>query len=424
MKAKNQNWYEKGINNIWLPYTQMQNLPEQLKVKKTKGSNIYLDDGRKMIDGVSAWWSTAHGHNHPHITKAIRRQTKKFPHIMLAGFAHQPAYELASKLIEFVNRKTDNLSKVFFSDSGSTAVEVALKMSLQYHYNKKSKKTKFIAFENSYHGDTFGAMSLATHSSSMHEKFKDFMPNQITTTIPNTEREKSRFIELLDHNINDIAGLIIEPLIQCAGGMKFHSIDTLEFIIRECKKRQIITIFDECATGFYRTGKKFAFHNIAHTPDILILGKALTGGTITLSATITNDKIYNSFLSDSLDNALMHGPTFMANPTACAAAIASIELFEKIDYENNISNITEMFSEHLEHTNKKIKEIRILGAVAVIELNDCNWQLITNLREIIKDSNFWLRPFSNVIYLMPPLNIKNKDLIKLIDFSNKLIDRI
>ncbi len=424
MKAKNQNWYEKGINNIWLPYTQMQNLPEQLKVKKTKGSNIYLDDGRKMIDGVSAWWSTAHGHNHPHITKAIRRQTKKFPHIMLAGFAHQPAYELASKLIEFVNRKTDNLSRVFFSDSGSTAVEVALKMSLQYHYNKKSKKTKFIAFENSYHGDTFGAMSLATHSSSMHEKFKDFMPNQITTTIPNTEREKSRFIELLDHNINDIAGLIIEPLIQCAGGMKFHSIDTLEFIIRECKKRQIITIFDECATGFYRTGKKFAFHNIAHTPDILILGKALTGGTITLSATITNDKIYNSFLSDSLDNALMHGPTFMANPTACAAAIASIELFEKIDYENNISNITEMFSEHLEHTNKKIKEIRILGAVAVIELNDCNWQLITNLREIIKDSNFWLRPFSNVIYLMPPLNIKNKDLIKLIDFSNKLIDRI
>ena len=247
MKAKNKNWYEKGINNIWLPYTQMQNLPEQLKVKKTKGSYIYLDDGRKMIDGVSAWWSTAHGHNHPHISKAIRKQTKKFPHIMLAGFAHQPAYELASKLIEFVNRKNDNLSKVFFSDSGSTAVEVALKMSLQYHYNNNSKKTKFIAFENSYHGDTFGAMSLATHSSSMHEKFKDFMPNQITTTIPNTEKEKSRFLELLDKKINDIAGLIIEPLIQCAGGMRFHSVDTLEFIINECKKRQIITIFDECA---------------------------------------------------------------------------------------------------------------------------------------------------------------------------------
>ncbi|MBT4988950.1 MAG: adenosylmethionine--8-amino-7-oxononanoate transaminase [Rickettsiales bacterium] len=426
MKEKKQNWYDNGIKHIWLPYTQMHDFPEQLKVIKTKGAYIYLEDGRKLIDGISSWWATAHGHNHPYITKQIRKQLKKFPHIMFAGIAHQPAYELAHKLIKFVNKKENILNKVFFSDSGSTGVEVALKMAIQYHYNLGKKKTKFISFKNSYHGDTLGAMSLADPTSSMHAKFSGTMPSQLSADIPSNKEYLNKFIETLDANINEIAGLIIEPLIQCAGGMKCYDIDTLNTIMSECKKREIIIIFDECATGFYRTGKKFAFHHSKYTPDILILGKALTGGTVTLSATIATDRIFNSFLSKSLDNALMHGPTYMANPIACSAAIASLELFEKNSYEEKIKSIEEIFKQEFKilKSHIKVKDIRVIGAIGVIEINKCEWKDICKMREFINKNDIWLRPFSNVIYIMPPYTISKKDLIRTIDFSKKLLDLI
>ena len=375
-----------------------------------------------MIDGISSWWATAHGHNHPFIAKHIKKQLKKFPHVMFAGLAHKPAYKLANELVKFVNKDNLILDKAFFSDSGSTGVEVALKMAVQHHYNLGTKKTQFIAFKNSYHGDTFGAMSLADPDSSMHAKFQNVVTKQVSLAIPDDEAKFQTFINTLDSNKN-IAGLIIEPLIQCAGGMKCYDIETLNKIVFECKKRDIIVIFDECATGFYRTGAKFAFHLTDFTPDIIVLGKALTGGTITLSATIAKSAIFNSFLSDSLDNALMHGPTFMANPVACSAALASLELFNKTNYEEKVKNINKLLEDGLHNIHhENISDIRILGAIGIIEFKNIDWEYIQKLRRIINKSKIWIRPFSNVIYLMPPLTIKNKDLLMLINETKKLIE--
>ncbi|MBT4922492.1 MAG: adenosylmethionine--8-amino-7-oxononanoate transaminase [Rickettsiales bacterium] len=423
MKSTKQNWYELGIKHIWLPYTQMQEVPEQLKVIKTKGSYIYLEDGRKLIDGVSSWWATSHGHNHPYIAKQMRQQLKQFPHVMFAGLAHKPAYELASRLVEFVNKKEPTLNKVFFSDSGSTAVEVALKMAIQYHYNIGKVKHKFICFKNSYHGDTMGAMSLADPDNSMHAKFAKMLPKQIALEIPDTEEKFAKFVQTLDTHQANIAGLIIEPLVQCAGGMKFYNKDILNKILSECKKRNIITILDECATGFYRTGAKFAFHQTDFSADILILGKALTGGSITLSATMATDKIFNSFLSNSLDNALMHGPTFMANPLACSAGLASLDLFESNNYKELVQNITNIFHTELKNitSHQNVKDVRILGAIAVIELKQCNWQDICAMRKELINYNVWLRPFANVIYIMPPLTINKTDLKRLVNCAKKLV---
>lgn len=318
-----------GEKNIWLPYTQMKNHAAQLEVKTAKGTKIFLKDGRVLLDGISSWWSVAHGYNHPHLVKVITAQAKNLSHIMMAGFATDPTYKLAQRLCEF-----SKMDRVFFSDSGSTAIEVAMKICWQFYINLGDvKKTKFISFKNSYHGDTTGAMSLADLNSGMHKKFEKILLKNFSVDLPKNKNDLAKFEKFVVENKNILAGIFIEPMVQAAGGMVFHDAEILRGIFNIAKKHKILFVADECAVGFYRTGKKFAFDHAGITPDILVLGKALTGGMMTLAATLVSNEIFEKFLGDSPELTLMHGPTFMGNPLACAVANASVDLFEKTNYE-------------------------------------------------------------------------------------------
>ena len=396
-----------GNNHIWLPYTQMLNHLPQLEVQKTKGSKIYLKNGKILIDGISSWWAVSHGYNHPHIIKNLIKQAKKLPHIMLAGFANDATYQLAHRLAKFCE-----MDKVFFSDSGSTAIEVAMKMAWQYHFNCGNiERKKFISFKNSYHGDTTGAMSLADLQSGMHQKFSNLLLKNYCLDIPKNLEEFTFFENFLAEKKSEIAGIFIEPIVQCAGGMKFHSPQILEKIFEIAKKYDILTILDECATGFYRTGKKFAFMHTKYHPDILTVGKALTGGVVGLSASLTSNKIFEKFLDNSLDKALMHGPTFMGNALACACANASLDLFENEDYQKKVAKIEKILQKNLKKFKnfEKVKEVRVIGAIGAIEI-ETNWEEIKILRQKFIEKGVFLRPFGNVIYIMPPLTISNKEL--------------
>ncbi len=401
-----------GAKHIWLPYTQMQNHLPQLEVVSAKGSKIFLQDGRTLIDGIASWWSAAHGYNHPHLTKAIAKQAKILPHIMLAGFANDQTYKLAWRLA-----KLTKLDRVFFSDSGSTAIEVAMKICWQYYINlQQPQKTKFVSFKNSYHGDTTGAMSLGDLSHGMHEKFSKILINNFSLNLPQNKNDLDQFEDFVKKNQHKIAGVFVEPLVQCAGGMKFHKAEILRKIFLITKKYNLLFIADECATGFYRTGKIFACDHAKITPDIMVLGKALTGGCLTLAATIVSEKIFASFLGDSPENALMHGPTFMGNPLAAAAANASLDLFEKNDYEKKVTKIETFLIKNLKkyRNHKNVKDVRVIGALGVIE-TDLEWKDMMNLRKKFIEQGVFLRPFAGVIYVMPSLNISSKELRIIID---------
>jgi len=406
------NFIDIGSNHIWLPYTQMLNHLPQLEVKSAKGSKIVLKNGSTLIDGIASWWSVAHCYNDPHLVKAICNQAKKISHIMLAGFANEPAYQLAYRLCKFTN-----MDHVFFSDSGSTAIEVSMKIAWQYQINSNQKqKNKFISFKNSYHGDTTGAMSLADLNSGMHKKFSNFLLQNFCLELPKNDQDLIIFENFLKEKKEVLAGLFIEPLVQCAGGMKFHSADILKKIFLISKKYNLLFICDECATGFYRTGKKFAFEHAEIKPDILVLGKALTGGMLTLSATLTSKEIYQKFLGDSLDLALMHGPTFMGNALACAVANASLDLFEKNNYQLKVKKIENFLNQQLKKFTKipKVKNVRVIGAIGVIEI-ETSWQEIKLMRQKFIEHGVFLRPFADCIYLMPQLNIKISELKKIIE---------
>ena len=403
---------KKGEKHIWLPYTQMQNHLPQLEVVSAKGSKIFLRDGRTLIDGIASWWSVAHGYNHPHLTKALAKQARALPHIMMAGFANDETYKLAWRLAQFTK-----LDRVFFSDSGSTAIEVAMKICWQYHINNKQPhKTKFISFKNSYHGDTTGAMSLADLSDGMHQKFEKILLHNFSLDLPQNKNDLDKFENFVKKNQHEIAGVFIEPMVQCAGGMKFHSAEILREIFSISKKYNLLFVADECATGFYRTGKKFAYDHAEIKPDILVLGKALTGGCITLAATLTSEEIFKSFLGKTPENCLMHGPTFMGNPLACAAANASLDLFEKNDYAKKSAKIEEFLSKELEkfRNHKNVKDVRTIGALGVIE-TDLAWEDMMDLRKKFIARDVFLRPFGGVIYFMPSLNISIVELRAIID---------
>jgi adenosylmethionine-8-amino-7-oxononanoate aminotransferase len=401
---------ELGSKHIWLPYTQMQNHLPQLEIKTARGSKIFLHDGRVLLDGISSWWSTAHGYNHPHLVKEITKQVKVLPHVMLAGFAAESTYKLAHRLCKFAE-----MGHVFFSDSGSTAVEVAMKICWQFHINcGESDKTKFISFKNSYHGDTTGAMSLADLDSGMHQKFQKILLENFSLDLPQNQNDLAIFEKFVAKNKNILAGIFIEPLVQCAGGMLFHSPEILRGIFDVAKKHKILFVADECAVGFYRLGKKFATNQAKISPDILVLGKALTGGTMTLAATLVSKKIFEKFLGNSLDLALMHGPTFMGNPLACAAANASLDLFEKINYEKKVLEIERILKTELEKCRnlKNVKDVRVLGALGVVEIEG-DFKKMLNLRQQFVAEGIFLRPFANCIYVMPALNIKKFELKKI-----------
>jgi len=400
------------MTSVWLPYTQMKNHAPQLEVKKTRGSQIYLQSGKILIDGIASWWSVCHGYNHPHLVKEVQKQAKELSHIMLAGFKNKQTYKLADRLCKFCE-----MDKVFFSDSGSTAIEVAMKIAWQYFINtNQPNKTKFISFKNSYHGDTTGAMSLADLDSGMHQKFKKLLLNNHSLDFPKNENDLNQFEDFLKENNHEIAAIFVEPMVQCAGGMKFINPEMLSEVFYLAKKYNILFIADECAVGFYRTGKKFGFKHSNIDPDILCVGKALTGGMMTMAATLTTNEIYNSFLSDSLENALMHGPTFMGNPLAAAAANASLDIFESTNYEEKILDDEKFLKTKLKECEKFdiVKEVRVVGLTGVVEIEG-DFNLMLKLRQEFIKKGIFLRPFANCIYLMPPLNIDREELTKIVN---------
>ena len=395
--------------HLWLPYAQMQTAPEPLRVSRTDGCRIILEDGRELIDGISSWWSACHGYNHPHIRKALEAQLHTMPHVMFAGLTHAPAETLADKLAAMA---PNGLERVFFSDSGSTAVEVALKMAVQYWRNQgDSKRSKFVCFGHGYHGDTMGGMSVSDPDRGIHQAFNHYMPRQFVMDIPSGEYSFAEFEAVLGAVHNQVAGVIIEPLVQGAGGMRFHSADVLAEIYRITKAHNLLFIADEVATGFGRTGSMFACDEAGITPDIMCVGKALTGGTMTLAATLATMEVFDAFLDDDMYKALMHGPTYMANPLACSAAQASLELFDTEPRLKQVAAIEQQLHTELASCRSLpgVTDVRVKGAIGVVEYDTGVYDM-WELRRVFVEQNVWLRPFGNIVYLAPPFVISSKDL--------------
>jgi len=403
-------WFSQGTGNIWLPYTQMKIAPPPQKVARTAGCKIILEDGRELIDGIASWWTACHGYNHPHIRAAVEKQLTSMPHVMFGGLVHEPALTLAKRLCEMTQ-----MSRVFFADSGSVAVEIALKMALQYWHNLgKPNKDRFVCFKDGYHGDTFGAMSVSDPEKGLHKAFQNSVIKQYVLDIPTDEYGLAEFDALLAGVQGNVAGVIIEPLVQGAGGMKFHSADTLAKIYRTAKKYGLIFIADEIATGFGRTGTMFACNEAGITPDIMCVGKALTGGTMTLAATLASNEIYNSFLVDDPEGAFMHGPTYMANPLACAAAIASLDLFEREPRMKQIEAIEAQLSKELAACEglPDVVDVRVKGAIGVVQITPASMDYY-GLREKFIARGCWIRPFKDIIYLTPSFTINCEELTTL-----------
>ena len=402
------NWYEHGLPHVWLPYCQMQVAPPPLPVVRTHGCRIVLADGRELIDGISSWWSVCHGYNHPHILESVARQLQTMPHVMFGGLVHEPALRLASRLSALA---PPGLSRVFFSDSGSVAVEVALKIALQYWRNVgKSGKHRFLCFTNGYHGDTFGAMAVSDPEKSMHKALKGALVAQRVVDIPSDEAALAELDAMLASVSHELAAMIIEPLVQGAGGMRFHGAEIVAALHALTRKHGILFIADEIATGFWRTGRAFACEEAGISPDILCVGKALTGGTIGMGATLAAEPIFKSFLSDDWETALMHGPTFMANPLACAAANASLDLFEREPREQQVRRIEAELRAGLEPCRAlpHVLDVRVKGAIGVVQLEE-NVD-VYSLRPRFVEQGVWIRPFKDIVYLMPPLVIDGEEL--------------
>lgn len=389
-------------NHIWHPYSSIPNPIKTYKISQANGVYITLDD-KKVIDGMSSWWSNIHGYNHPVLNNAIKSQVNDFSHIMFGGITHDPAITLAQKLIQIT---ADNLDKIFLADSGSIAIEVAMKMALQYWYNLGVKKTKFISILGGYHGDSFGAMSTSDSMNGMQNIFANNLMQNIFTTRPNllnTDEALKNLRENLMQN-NDIAAMVLEPIVQGAGGMNFYSPLYLLGVRKLCDEFNILLIIDEIATGFGRTGEFWAIDYADIIPDIMCIGKALTGGYLSLAATITTKKI-----SDNVGT-LMHGPTFMANPLACSVANASIDLLLKNDWRKNIKRIEKALTNQLLPLIdcKNIADIRVLGAIGVVEFK--NNIAIEKVQKALIDKGVWLRPFGKLLYTMPPYIASDNDI--------------
>ena len=401
------------LTHLWRPYTQMKTEANPYTAVETRGAQIKLLDGRWLIDGISSWWTACHGYNHKHIIDAMHNQLDIMPHVMFGGLTHEPALKLSSRLASILPGKKSSkaLTHIFFSDSGSVAIEVALKMATQYWLNLgEPNRNRFVCFKNAYHGDTIGAMSVCDPDDGMHAIFKGAIPEQIITEIPNSIKKFKEFEKLLEVNGRNIAGLIIEPLVQAAGGLKFHDTEILSNIYNICVRHNILFIADEIATGFGRTGSMFACDQADITPDIMCLGKALTGGTIGMAATAANAKVFSAFLSNEENKAFMHGPTFMANPLAATAANASLDLFENNQRLEQVKTIEDDLLVDLELCRDvpSVVDVRVEGAIGVVEIKepiDIHW-----LRHRFTKENVWVRPFDNVIYLMPPFIINKGEL--------------
>ena len=408
-------WYEQGLPHIWLPYTQMKTAEPPLAVVRTNGSRITLSDGRELVDGIASWWTAVHGYNHPQIRAAVQRQMLSMPHVMLGGLVHEQALTLAERLANLLPR---GLSHVFFSDSGSVAVEVAMKMAVQFWLNRGERgRTKFVAFKGGYHGDTFGAMSVCDPEEGMHALFKGALLEQYVLDLPRDEESEAALDAFLDEHANELAGIIAEPLVQGAGGMIFNDEMCLKHLRQAADRHGIVLIFDEIFTGFARTGPMFACEAGDVAPDIITLGKALSGGALPLAATIATQTIFDAFRSDDTSHALMHGPTFMGNPLACAAANASLDLFESEPRGLQAAEIGKKLTHGLGPCLDlpAVKDVRVRGAIGVVELERIDD--LQSLRHRFVDAGAWIKPFRNIVYLTPALTTSDEDL----DFLTRTI---
>jgi len=400
-------WLE-GLAHLWLPYAQMKTAPPPLAVARTEGCRIHLADGRVLIDGISSWWTACHGYNHPHIREAVQRQLETMPHVMMAGLAHEQAATLARRLAALLPGELDH---VFFSDSGSVAVEIALKMAVQFFSNRgQGQRTKFAYFKGGYHGDTLGAMAVSDKGTGFQGSFVGLLPPQFLLDLPRDADSDAALEQFLDRHASEIAGIIVEPLVQGAGGMVFHPPAVLKRLRDLADRHHLLLIFDEIFTGFGRTGRMFAMEEAGVSPDIVTLSKALTSGVLPLAATIASRKVYEGFLSDDPQAALMHGPTFMGNALACAAANASLDLFEREPRLAQVAAIERQLARELAPCRglPGVKEVRVKGAIGVVELERADD--LENLRKGFVDAGGWIRPFGRIVYLAPSFTITEDEL--------------
>jgi adenosylmethionine-8-amino-7-oxononanoate aminotransferase len=400
------------LGHLWLPYRQMKTAPPPLVVERTDGVRLYLAAGRELIDGIASWWTACHGYNHPHIREGVAAQLERMPHVMLGGLVHAPATVLASRLAALL---PGDLDQVFFTESGSVSVEVAMKIAVQYRFNRgEQERTRFLSFRGGYHGDTFAAMSVCDPDEGMHRLFGAVLPKQLVVPLPRDEESARTFERTVAAHARELTAVILEPLVQAAGGMKFHSPETLARIAAIARRFDLLLILDEIATGFARTGTLFACEQAGIAPDIIMLSKALTGGTLPLAATVATRRVYEEFLSDDAGHALMHGPTYAGNPLACAAANASLDLFETRPRLEQVAAIEAQLKDGLASCRRLsgVRDVRVKGAIGVVELE--REPQLEALRARFVQHGVWVRPFGCVVYVMPPLVIGPEDLAILI----------